>query len=88
MQYGTKYFMSRFARTLFICLPFPWMADPSFSDHDRCPLGACGTVLWIMLSVLGHLHEEPRVAQQQAGLRVVAVSMPVGGTSGAERGRP
>ena len=42
-------------------------------------LGACGAVLWVMLSVLGYLHEEPRVAQQQAGPLVVALPMPAAG---------
>jgi hypothetical protein len=37
-------------------------------------LGACGAVLWVMLSVSGYLHEEPRVALQQARpLMVVAL---------------
>jgi hypothetical protein len=36
-------------------------------------LGACRAVLWVTLSVSGYLHEEPRVAQQQAG---VALPMP------------
>ena len=37
-------------------------------------LGACGTLLWVMLSVLGYVHEEPRVALQQAGpLMMVAL---------------
>jgi hypothetical protein len=46
-------------------------------------LGACGTVLWVMLSMSGYLREEPPVAQQQAGrsAMVVALPMPAAGTS-------
>jgi hypothetical protein len=38
-------------------------------------LGACWAVLWVMLSVSGYLHEEPRVALQQAG-PLMAVALP------------
>ena len=84
--------MSRFARTLLLVRRSLGMAD---SYHDRCLpagtslipktasalaiLGACGTVLWVMLSVSGYLHEEPRVAQQQGGPLVVALPMPAAG---------
>jgi hypothetical protein len=39
-------------------------------------LGACGAVLWVMLSVSGYLHEESRVTQQQAGPPAIVVALP------------
>ena len=51
---------------------FAWKTLPA---RTFAILGACGTLLWVMLSVLGYVHEEPRVALQQAG-PLMAVALP------------